>query len=66
MGLFIGILGLCFIVSLSLNIYLFIKSKTSHKEQSEDARRLIHDLTRGAALVRVIPIDPEGLYAFKR
>lgn len=66
MGLFIGILGLCLFMSVCLNVYLFIKSKTSHKEQSDDARRLIHDLTRGAALVRVIPIDPEGLYAFKR
>jgi hypothetical protein len=57
------ILTLLLLLSFALNIFLShrLKIKKTSKELSPDARQLLHDLTRGAGLVRIIPLDPEGL-----
>jgi hypothetical protein len=49
--------------SLILNVYLFFKLIAFRKKKVEsyDARQLLHDLTKGTAVVSVTRLDPENL-----
>ena len=49
-------------VSISLNIYLFVKSRRPKKQVSYDATALLQDLLSGAALVKVTRIAPEDVF----
>ena len=46
------------------NLYQHYKTKKS-KPIAQDARQLLHDLTKGGAVVRVSVIDPEGLMFYR-
>ena len=55
-------------LALGLNIglvrYIFMLKKQlkDSKKLSVDAAQLMHDLTRGSAVVKIIPIDPSELF----
>jgi len=53
--------GIALVLSLCANVFLWLKIKAPNKEPSYDARLLIHDLTRGDALVRVSRVNPEDV-----
>jgi len=58
------ILIICLIFSLAMNIILVLRLrrlKTSPK-QSVDARQLLHDLTKGRAIVKIEILDPAELF----
>jgi len=53
------------IVSLFLNGWLFYLSRKIKKEPTQDARELLHYLTKGGALVRLEILDPSGLLFYR-
>lgn len=56
------LVGLCLTASLGLNAFFLMSRKTQSKEpQSQDAKRLLMDLLRGDALVRITRIAPEDV-----
>lgn len=56
-------LSMLLILSLLSNLYLLHRLRLKPKKELDlDARQLLHDLSAGAALIRVIPLDPQGLF----
>ena len=51
------------VCSLAANAYFWRwrKSLKSNPQYSLDARQILHDLTRGEALVRIARVDPEDV-----
>lgn len=51
-------------LSLTINAYLTHQLRAVRKAapRSQDARQLLHDLTAGAALVKIVPIDPSEVF----
>lgn len=47
--------------SLGLNLFQYLRRKRQYFNQSLDATMLLHDLTRGAGLVKVTRIAPEDV-----
>lgn len=47
--------------SLAANAYLWWRTRTAESEPSYDARQLLHDLTRGEAVIRIKRIDPDDI-----
>jgi hypothetical protein len=52
-----------FVLSLVVNVILFVKIRKKPKRPlSIEAEELLSDLTAGASLVRVTPIDPRHVF----
>lgn len=54
-----------FLISLSVNWFLWLRMKRKQKELTTDARELLHYLTRGGGVVRVEILDPTKLLLYK-
>lgn len=58
------ILSFLLAISLSCNAYLLLRPKPK-KHLSKEAHELLHDLYRGGAIVRMIPMNPENIIEWK-
>lgn len=58
------ILGISLFSNIGLAIYLITRKRPLKKEpeMAQDARQLLHDLTKGAALVRIEALNPDDFY----
>jgi len=66
MEIVLGVASAIFILSLVLNIALIIRCKHLKKhppaKQTYDATALMHDITAGAALVRIVRVNPGDVF----
>lgn len=54
-------LGTLLVISISLNLFQFFKTKKLKPTPTLEAEQLLHDLTKGSAIVKVEVIDPTNL-----
>ena len=52
-----------FVISFSFNVFFLLRTrKKQQRPMSIEAEELLSDLTAGAALVRITPIDPRHVF----
>ena len=61
MSILAVVLGVLLVISAGFNAYFLLRSNHSRERRDYDARMLLHDLTAGAAIVKVTRIAPEDI-----